>query len=165
MASVRDVAAHCAEEIPRLSVRRFRANVVVQGPGKFVEDGWKRILIGGSPSSYSSCSSLRSGGGDDDGEEVKRDGVEIYTACRTIRCKLPNVDPDTGIRHPREPDRTLKRYRRIDVGDLTNACLGMQCVPALQEFTLRVNDPITVLETGEHCYIKMLAPGEIVEGV
>ncbi|GKZ20570.1 hypothetical protein AbraIFM66951_005895 [Aspergillus brasiliensis] len=162
MASVRDVAAHCAEEIPRLSVRRFRANVVVQGPGKFVEDGWKRILIGSPPSS--SCSSLK-GSGEDDGEEEKRGGVEVYTACRTIRCKLPNVDPDTGIRHPREPDRTLKRYRRIDVGDLTNACLGMQCVPALQEFTLRVNDPVTVLETGEHCYIKMLAPGEIVEGV
>ncbi|BCS07494.1 hypothetical protein ALUC_11875A [Aspergillus luchuensis] len=143
MASVRDVAANCADEIPELSVRRFRANVIVQGPGKFVEDEWKRIVIGDSSG----------------------DGVEIYTACRTIRCKLPNVDPDTGVRHPREPDRTLKRYRRIDVGDLTNACLGMQCVPAVKEFTLRVNDPITVLETGEHCYIKMLAPGEKVEGV
>ncbi|KAI2832068.1 hypothetical protein CBS147343_4806 [Aspergillus niger] len=145
MASVRDVAANCADEIPELSVRRFRANVIIQGPGKFVEDEWKRIVIGGS--------------------SEDADGVEIYTACRTIRCKLPNVDPDTGVRHPREPDRTLKRYRRIDAGDLTNACLGMQCVPAVREFTLQVNDPITVLETGEHCYIKMLAPGEKVEGV
>lgn len=110
MASVRDVAANCADEIFELSVRRFRANVIVQGPGKFVEDEWKRIVIGDSSG----------------------DGVEIYTACRTIRCKLPNVDPDTGVRHPREPDRTLKRYRRIDVGDLTNACLGMQCVPAVK---------------------------------
>lgn len=112
MASVRDVAANCADEIPELSVRRFRANVIIQGPGKFVEDEWKRIVIGGS--------------------SEDADGVEIYTACRTIRCKLPNVDPDTGVRHPREPDRTLKRYRRIDAGDLTNACLGMQCVPAVR---------------------------------
>lgn len=28
------------------------------------------------------------------------------------------------------------------------------------EFTLRVNDPVTVLEEGEHLYIKMLKPGD-----
>lgn len=32
------------------------------------------------------------------------------------------------------------------------------------EFKLRVNDRISVLETGEHFYIKMLAPGEKVPG-
>ncbi|PYI18576.1 hypothetical protein BO99DRAFT_386455 [Aspergillus violaceofuscus CBS 115571] len=153
LASVRDVAARCQTDIPRLTVRRFRANVVVQGPGRFEEDAWRRVRVGGRLGFE----------GEDTGKEDE--GVEIHLACRTMRCRLPNVDPDTGVRHRAEPDRTLKAYRRIDRGDPTNACLGMQLVPAVRNFTLRVNDPITVLETGEHCYIKMLAPGEVVEGV
>lgn len=32
-------------------------------------------------------------------------------------------------------------------------------------FRISVNDPISVLETGEHFYIKMLAPGEKIPGV
>ncbi|PYH80174.1 hypothetical protein BO82DRAFT_384608 [Aspergillus uvarum CBS 121591] len=158
LASVRDVARRVRTEIPRLTVRRFRANVVVQGPGRFEEDAWRRVRVGGGVSSSKG-----------EGEEAQAGdegaGVEIHLACRTMRCRLPNVDPDTGVRHRAEPDRTLKGYRRIDRGDPTNACLGMQLVPAVRNFTLRVNDPITVLETGEHCYIKMLAPGEVVEGV
>lgn len=136
--SHRDVAARCAEEIPRLSIRRFRANIIVQGPEAFAEDQWKRMMIG---------------------------ETEIYAACRTVRCRLPNVDPDTGDRHKAEPDRTLKSYRRVDPGDLTNACLGLQLVPAVEECSLAVGDEVRVLETGQHQYIKMLAPGEKVEGV
>ncbi|RAK97938.1 MOSC domain protein [Aspergillus ibericus CBS 121593] len=164
MASIRDVAGRCGDAIPQLSVRRFRANVVVQGPGRFEEDAWKRIRVGGVSSSSSSISCGKNSEKDNRDGECEG-GVEIHTVCRTIRCKLPNVDPDTGIRHPSEPDRTMKSYRKIDPGDRTNACLGMQLVPAVREFTLRVNDPISVLETGEHFYIKMLAPGEKVEGV
>ncbi|GFF89089.1 MOSC domain-containing protein 1, mitochondrial [Aspergillus udagawae] len=148
IASVHDVAARCARDIPQLSVRRFRTNIVVQGPEAFAEDHWKRILI--RPTGLKS---------DDDA------GVEVHVACRTMRCRLPNVDPATGIRHASEPDRTLKSYRRIDPGDPTNASLGMQCVPAVQEFVIRVGDTISLLETGEHYYIKLLKPGEIVEGV
>ena len=133
-----DVAGRCAESIPHLSMRRFRANIIIQGPGPFAEDHWKKVLIG---------------------------KTEVYAACRTVRCLLPNVDPDTGERHRAEPDRTLKAYRRIDEGDLTNACLGLQLVPAVQEFCLEVGDEVKVLETGSHRYIKMLAPGEKVEGV
>ncbi|KAL5356799.1 hypothetical protein BJX96DRAFT_187466 [Aspergillus floccosus] len=155
LASVRDVARRCVADIPRLSVRRFRANVLVQGPAAFAEDGWKRIRV---------CNSA--GEGDIEGEgNGQSEGVEIYASCRTMRCKLPNVDPDTGVRHPAEPDRTLKSYRRIDPGDYSNAALGMQLVPVPREFTLRVGDAVEVLETGEHFYIKMLAPGEKVEGV
>ncbi|OJJ55098.1 hypothetical protein ASPSYDRAFT_49252 [Aspergillus sydowii CBS 593.65] len=183
LASVRDVNSHCEDDIQHLSIRRFRANVIIQGPGAFVEDDWKVIRISPPSSSSSSSSSLeaaaspssattanKSGGNDTSGintNEPNRSGsgLVIHTACRTIRCKLPNVDPDTGFRHPREPDRTLKSYRRIDKGDLTNACLGMQGVPAVQESLIRVGDAVSVLETGEHCYIKMLKPGEVVEGV
>lgn len=138
MSSHRDVASRCADAIPRLSIRRFRANIIVQGPSAFEEDHWKRISIG---------------------------GTEIYTSCRTVRCRLPNVDPASGDRHIAEPDKTLKSYRRIDEGDRTNACLGMQLVPAKPKFLLRVGDELEVLETGLHQYIKMLAPGEKVEGV
>ncbi|KAJ6161064.1 hypothetical protein N7470_004460 [Penicillium chermesinum] len=107
-------------------------------PEAFAEDHWTKIQIA---------------------------GVEIYAACRTVRCKLPNVDPRTGIRHPAEPDKTLKAYRRIDDGDRTNACLGMQLVPAAENFKITVGDEIKVLAVGAHRYIKMLAPGEKVEGV
>jgi uncharacterized protein YcbX len=138
LASHRDVAARCAYAIPKLSIRRFRANIITQGPGAFDEDGWKRLAIG---------------------------GVEIHAACRTVRCRLPNVDPASGERHEAEPDRTLKAYRRIDDGDRTNACLGMQLVPAVEKFRVCVGDKVVVLERGEHRYIKMLAPGEKVEGV
>ncbi|KAJ5888969.1 hypothetical protein N7495_009010 [Penicillium taxi] len=137
LASHHDVASRCTS-IPNLSIRRFRANIVIQGPGAFEEDFWTKLLIG---------------------------NVEVYAACRTVRCKLPNVDPDTGERHLVEPDRTLKAYRRIDDGDRTNACLGMQLVPTIEEFCVRVGDGIEVLEVGEHRYIKMLTPGEKVEGV
>ncbi|KAJ5483756.1 hypothetical protein N7530_003002 [Penicillium desertorum] len=138
ISSHRDVAARCAYAIPRLSIRRFRANIIVQGPSAFEEDHWKRLAIG---------------------------GTEIHASCRTVRCRLPNVDPLSGDRHKAEPDRTLKSYRRIDDGDRTNACLGMQLVPAKEEFVLRVGASVEVLETGEHQYVKMLAPGEKVEGV
>ena len=115
LSSVRDVAARCAKDIPNLSIRRFRPNFIIQGPGAFEEDRWKRILL--RPRNHP-C----------EGEE-RNEGVEIHTVCRTVRCRLPNVDPDTGIRHPVEPDRTLKSYRRIDPGCVEFACLGMQLVP------------------------------------
>ena len=115
LASVQDVAARCAADIPKLSIRRFRANIIIQGPAAFEEDHWKRIRV--------ACASS---------EDTQPAPVDIFTVCRTVRCRLPNVDPDTGVRHPSEPDRTLKSYRKIDPGDLTNACLGMQLVPAVQ---------------------------------
>ncbi|KAL2788398.1 MOSC-domain-containing protein [Aspergillus keveii] len=153
LSSVRDVAARCASSIPELSIRRFRANVIIQGPGAFVEDDWKRICI-----SSSAEEPTKQG-------NTGTNGTIIHTVCRTIRCKLPNVDPDTGVRHPREPDQTLRSYRIIDAGERTYACLGMQGVPAVQESRICVGDVVSVLETGEHFYVKMLAPGEVVEGV
>ncbi|KKK22698.1 hypothetical protein ARAM_004004 [Aspergillus rambellii] len=164
LSSVQDVASRCAADLPRLSVRRFRANIIIQGPPAFAEDDWKRILIRcpcpPPPSASSASSSALETESDNGGQSI-----QIHTVCRTIRCRLPNVDPDTGVRHRWEPDRTLKRYRRIDRGDPTNACLGMQGVPAVQEFVIRVGDSVSVVERGDHCYIKMLAPGEKIPGV
>jgi uncharacterized protein YcbX len=114
LASVRDVAQRAAYAIPKLSVRRFRPNIIIEGPPAYEEDAWKRICIGG------------------DSGHSGDDGVEVHTVCRTVRCRLPNVDPDTGDRHGVEPDKTLKSFRCIDPGDMKNACLGMQVVPAVQ---------------------------------
>jgi hypothetical protein len=41
----------------------------------------------------------------------------------------------------------------------------MQLVPAVEEFRVCIGDEVVVLERGKHRYIKMLAPGEKVEGV
>ena len=147
LASVRDVAARCASAIPCLSVRRFRANIIIQGPDAYAEDSWKRIRVvsrdrGRRKTKHCLTSADLSkkkeqeeqqqpvNRKEEEGEE-EEDAIEIYTSCRTVRCRLPNVDPDTGIRHPAEPDRTLKSFRRIDAGDPNNACLGMQLVPAV----------------------------------
>jgi len=128
IASVRDLAARVKQDIPRFSARRFRSNILVVGPGAYNEDDWKRVRIGDH---------------------------EFYCACHTVRCRLPNVDPDTAERHPVEPDKTLKSFRCIDDGDPLNACLGLQLVPAESErFLIQVGDEIEVLERGEHHYIR-----------
>ena len=127
LASVRDVAGRLQEGAPRLSALQFRSNMVVTGPQKYAEDSWKRIRIG---------------------EFI------YYVACRTARCRLPNTDQITGVKHRDEPDKTLKKFRCIDEGAVGLACLGMQMVPALQESKIKVGDVIEVLETGKHHYLK-----------
>ncbi|MCJ1434409.1 hypothetical protein MMC27_003777 [Xylographa pallens] len=124
-ASVEDVRKRLADTIPDLEVLRFRPNIVIEGPPAFDEDAWKYVRIG---------------------------KFEYYVACRTARCLLPNVHPSTGVKHPAEPDRTLKSYRRIDAGSPKDACLGMQMVPATPVCSIRVGDTIEVLRTGEHIY-------------
>ncbi len=80
--------------------------IIVTGPTPYSEDHWTRIRIG--PQVY-------------------------YLACRTARCLLPNVNPDTAVKHPAEPDRTMKSFRCIDEGAGPKlACLGMQVVPGFQ---------------------------------
>ncbi|MCJ1303545.1 hypothetical protein MMC08_006355 [Hypocenomyce scalaris] len=127
LASVQDVATRLQEGAPKLSALRFRSNIIITGPGKYIEDSWKRIRIG---------------------EYI------YYVTCRTTRCKLPNTDQNTGVKHPVEPEKTLKSFRCIDEGAAEKACLGMQMVPALEESKIKVGDLIEVLETGEHYYIK-----------
>lgn len=128
IASVRDIAGRVRKDIPRFSARRFRSNVLVDGPGAYNEDDWKKIRIGNHV---------------------------FYCACRTVRCRLPNVDPDTAARHPVEPDKTLKSFRCIDEGDPLNACLGLQLVPEeAGPFRLHAGDEVEVLERGHHKYIK-----------
>ncbi|KAJ9609352.1 hypothetical protein H2200_005679 [Cladophialophora chaetospira] len=128
IASVRDIADRVKNDIPRFTARRFRSNVLIDGPGAYNEDDWKQVRIGNHL---------------------------FYCACRTVRCRLPNVDPDNAERHPVEPDKTLKSFRCIDEGDSLNACLGLQLVPAeAGPFRLHAGDEVEVLERGHHKYIK-----------
>jgi len=103
ISSVHDIGGRIKSAIPRFSARRFRSNILVAGPNAYNEDDWKKIKVGNHI---------------------------FYCACHTVRCRLPNVDPDTAERHPVEPDKTLKSFRCIDDGDPLNACLGLQLVPA-----------------------------------
>lgn len=181
ISSVRDVAERVRPTIPRLTARRFRPNIILEGSDKYAEDNWKQILFipGCNARSVREMQprhqqqrlqqqqkedeeekekefenenenkSKKEGG--ERGERKKSDehdvveddkvqvqkiirhkerGVKVYTSCRTVRCRLPNVDPDTGERNTVEPDKTLKSFRCIDGGDPKNACLGMQLVPA-----------------------------------
>jgi MOSC domain len=128
LASVRDIAAKMKVDIPNFSARRFRSNILLTGLSAYNEDDWKRIRIGGD---------------------------EFYCACHTVRCRLPNVDPDSSERQPVEPDKTPKSFRCIDDGDPKNACLGLMLVPVKEkDVTLKVGQGIEVLELGEHHYIR-----------
>jgi hypothetical protein len=74
------------------------------------------------------------------------------------RCKLPNVDPATGIRHKVEPDNSLRKHRAIDAGAPGKGCFGMQLCPIFpstdkpedMELSLEVGMEIKVLERGQH---------------
>lgn len=70
-----------------------------------------------------------------------------------MRCKLPNVDPETGIRNPNEPDVTMRKYRVVDPGHKTGACMGLQMVPVSTKGVMKVGDEVKILERGEHFYI------------
>ncbi|KAG6110540.1 hypothetical protein E4U31_005647 [Claviceps sp. LM219 group G6] len=76
------------------------------------------------------------------------------------RCKLPNVDPATGVRHGVEPDRSLRKYRQIDDGAPRMGCLGMQLcpvfpntgTPAQLESYVEAGMDVEVLKRGPHRY-------------
>jgi hypothetical protein len=46
---------------------------------------------------------------------------------------MPNVDPVTGDRHPREPDHSLRTKRAVDAGAPKMGCLGMQLTPLFED--------------------------------
>jgi uncharacterized protein YcbX len=121
---------HVASELPethkkQLSALRYRANIYITGPPPFDEDNWTGALIGKN---------------------------KYHISCRTTRCKLPNVDPETGERDRSEPDSTMRRYRVVDQGS-KSACLGMQVTP-LEEGVVKVGDEVEVTSRGEHFFLK-----------
>lgn len=126
LASVQDLARKLPIGTPKLSALQFRSNIYMTGFEAYAEDSWKRIRIGAH---------------------------EYHIVCRTVRCTVPNVNQDTGVKHGAEPRQTMLAFRNIDPGAGTKPCMGMQMVPATQDGVIRVGDDIEVLETGEHYYI------------
>ena len=125
LASVHDVASKLPTHPNHLNALRFRANVYITGPQAFDEDDWTKARIGS--------------------------GI-YHISCRTTRCKLPNVDPETAIVDRNEPGTTMRKYRIIDKGS-QSPCLGMQVTP-LTEGEIKVRDKVEVLERGEHFFMK-----------
>lgn len=114
----------------------------MSGLPPYDEDDWKKIKV--APQQR---------------EESSDEATTFHVSCRTTRCKLPNVNPDTGVRHAAEPDRTLRRERAIDEGAPGKGCLGMQMTPLFEDLEgqqtyLEVGMPIEVLERGAHLYKK-----------
>ncbi|KAL8298515.1 hypothetical protein RB600_003167 [Gaeumannomyces tritici] len=134
------------ENLSRLDARRFRANIIntVNGTPAYEEEKWKAIRFLPEP-------------------DTPLDPVDFHVSCRTVRCKLPNVDQDLGVRHAVEPDKSLRRHRNVDEGAPLSGCLGMQMTPTFKkaggrvlemESTVAIGMSVKVLETGPHRYVK-----------
>lgn len=83
-ASLDDLNARLQQPLP---MKRFRPNLVVSGCDHYAEDGWRQIRIG----------------------DVT---LRIVKPCS--RCVITTVDPETGVKGPGEPLRTLAGYRMRD---------------------------------------------------
>ncbi|PTB70627.1 hypothetical protein BBK36DRAFT_1108124 [Trichoderma citrinoviride] len=104
------------EHLEFLDARRFRPNIIVSGLKEYDEDDWRSIEF---------SRPFQAGKTAKDSESPSRFDV----SCRTVRCKLPNVDPATGIKHKVEPDHSLRKFRNIDEGAPKSGCFGMQLCP------------------------------------
>jgi uncharacterized protein YcbX len=151
IASIQSVYAQQPDKEKRkyLDARRFRANIYLTDTPAFDEDSWKRITVG-------RCLKLPANPTRKFKQAQETNG-EYHIACRTARCKLPNVHPETGVKDNNEPYTTLARTRQVDEGAKPHPCLGMQMIPLFQQGILRVGDEVEVLERGEHVYEKMFA--------
>jgi uncharacterized protein YcbX len=97
-------------------MNRFRPNIVVSGwPEPHTEDRVRRAVIG---------------------------DVELTYARDCVRCAVPMVDQETGLRDGPEPTRTLATYRRDPAGGVT---FGMKAA-VVGTGSIAVGDKIDVLE-------------------
>lgn len=71
------------------------------------------------------------------------------------------MNPDSGFRHPVEPDKSLRKLRDVDAGAPLKGCLGMQMTPLFDDAEspedmlgwLEVGMAVEVLGRGSHHYI------------
>ncbi|KAK4176696.1 hypothetical protein QBC36DRAFT_328673 [Triangularia setosa] len=148
LSSIRDFGAKITKDDALeqdLDARRFRANIIVDGEDNnnppYDEETWKKVRFEKSPTS-----------------EAEGKSSSFHVSCRTVRCKMPNVDQDSGYRHPAEPDRSLRKLRDVDEGARLKGCLGMQLTPLFDdekklESWVEVGMGVEVLEKGSHRYI------------
>ncbi|GAB7331976.1 hypothetical protein MBLNU13_g03884t1 [Cladosporium sp. NU13] len=122
-----------------LTVERFRPNIIVRGRDDhpWEEDTWKRVRI---------TTNLP------DREMLFKLDLDVVARC--ARCQVPNVNPDTAEKHPKQPWDELMKFRRVDKGGPAKwkPCFGMLCVPK-NEGLLMVGSTLEVLETTDkHLY-------------
>lgn len=92
--SLDELNTHLDEKI---TLERFRPNIVVKGGDPYDEDEWRRIKFNGN--------------------EVVT--MNVVKPCS--RCTIPNIDPLTGIPHPdNQPSRAMKAIRAGKVIGLKN---------------------------------------------
>ncbi|KAL2358556.1 hypothetical protein BJ546DRAFT_833350 [Cryomyces antarcticus] len=124
-----------------LTIERFRPNIVIRGGTPWEEDGWKRVRILSLP--LRALQWLLGTG-----------PLDLDVVARCARCQVPNVNPDTAVKHAKEPWDTLMKYRRVDDGGVAKykPCFGMLCVPK-NEGEIEVGMMVEVLETTDkHVY-------------
>ena len=125
-ASLGDLNARLETPLP---MNRFRPNLVVAGANAFAEDNWKRIKIGDA----------------------------VFRSTKPCeRCVITTVEPSRGEFDGKEPLKTLATYRmakhfmpdRIETMgvDPNGVLFGQNLIPETPGVTIRVGDPVTVLE-------------------
>lgn len=115
-----------------ITIERFRPNIVVRGHEPWNEDSWKTLRI-------------NDGG--------KGGAMALDVVCRCLRCQVPNVNPDTADKHPRQPWNELMKYRRIDEGLKFKPSFGMLCAPR-EEGSVEVGMKFEVTKTtNNHFFI------------
>ncbi|KAK0385523.1 hypothetical protein NLU13_6703 [Sarocladium strictum] len=113
-----------------VDMERFRPNIVIRGREPWAEDSWKTVRVHGD-----------------------RGPLELDVVCRCLRCQVPNVDPDTAEKNPRQPWDKLVSYRRIDPGLRHKPSFGMLCVPkAAGQVSVGMKFDATAL-THDHFFI------------
>lgn len=158
LSSVHAVSSLLPPENQPLNALRFRANIWMANAPAFEEETWKRFRL--LPKSRSTA---------------PRGSVAptFSVVCRTSRCTMPNVNPETGTvdtdmalpgkkKGKPQPSTTMVRHRTVETGNKAAlGYIGMHCVPEDRGFELveeqeglyvEVGDEIEVLERGTHLY-------------
>lgn len=159
LSSVHAVSKLLPPENQPLNALRFRANIWISGAAAYDEESWKRFRV------------VRKGRTAHDSAVTPT----VSVVCRTSRCTMPNVDPDTGCvsasypeadsgkkRGKPQPSTCLVEHRTVEDGNkMALGYIGMHCVPEDwnleqvsqgEDLVFKVGDEIEVLERGEHLY-------------
>ncbi|KAF7714792.1 Uncharacterized protein PECH_007304 [Penicillium ucsense] len=129
-----------SQEFDPITIERFRPNIIVRGETPWIEDSWKTVRIHrGSASSAPNV-------------PPPHEPLDVDVVARCARCQVPNVDPDTAVKHKKQPWDTLMSYRRVDEGIKFKPCFGMLAAPR-NEGLVEVGMVLEVLEeTDKHRY-------------
>ncbi|RYP48079.1 hypothetical protein DL769_011251 [Monosporascus sp. CRB-8-3] len=130
------------KDLQELDVLRFRPNIILSGAKAYDEETWKQVRF--KP-----------------GDSGLHNDALFHVSCRTVRCKMPNVNQVDGFRHPVEPDKSLRAHRAVDEGAPRSGCLGMQLTPLFEANAapedhsswIGVGMAVEVEKRGKHVYI------------